>query len=77
MKGPIDGMMAISSITGRPDPTVSPTEKIMIARQEGGDWEIIPIHSIVIQGKRWDAFNRRWSDYDFTPEQIEENQSKR
>jgi hypothetical protein len=53
---------------------MSETQKIMIAREEGGTWEIIPIHSIVIHGMRWDAKNEEWADYPFTVEDIEANQ---
>jgi hypothetical protein len=53
---------------------MSSAAKIMITRREGEDWDIIPIHSIVIQGMRWDALNERWAAYPYTVEEIEENQ---
>jgi hypothetical protein len=50
----------------------------MFTREEGGSWEVVPIHSIVFNGKRWDVISQTWTDYAWTPEYFEPvNMAKR
>ena len=46
-------------------------ERIMVTDHEGGDWFILPVHSIVLDGMRWDAVSRKWSIYNGpTPDEL-------
>jgi hypothetical protein len=49
-------------------------EPVMIALEEGGEWLHVAAHSLVLDGKRWDAINRTWAPYELTPEEIKEAQ---
>lgn len=51
-----------------------PWTRAMIALEQGGLWYHVDLHSIVLDGQRWDALNRTWRPYDHTPEEIEATQ---
>lgn len=61
------------SLLGHPEKTAM----VMLARHEGGDWEIIEVHSFVTpDGHRWDAVSGWTGPYPYKPAEIAANQAK-
>lgn len=49
---------------------------LMVTLEEGGEWYHVRIHSLVLQGHRWDARTPRFSknEYNRTPDEDKELQ---
>lgn len=46
-------------------------KKMLLAYQEGGEWHVVDVHSLVMpDGQRWDARNGWTGPCDETPEEF-------
>jgi hypothetical protein len=46
------------------------TELMLYTTEEGGDWRVVRMHSVVVDGMRWDTRARIWAHASEAPDKV-------